>query len=67
MPSRVSVEFSSVSPRAEPQAKGVTIDVPVSDSKVPAEQGRLVGMILGDWAAADASNQLSSQWPALPR
>ncbi|KAG7286011.1 hypothetical protein NEMBOFW57_008308 [Staphylotrichum longicolle] len=51
--SSVSVEFSRYLSEEVRSAGGDFIEMPVSGSKVPAEQGRLVGMMAGDRAAAD--------------
>lgn len=46
--SSVSVEFSHSLARQVHEAGGKFVEMPVSGSKVPAEQGRLVGMMAGD-------------------
>jgi len=51
--SSVSVEFSRYLGEEIRNAGGDFIEMPVSGSKVPAEQGRLVGMMAGDRAVAD--------------
>ncbi|KAH8803486.1 hypothetical protein F5884DRAFT_837310 [Xylogone sp. PMI_703] len=51
--SSVSVEFSQNLAAQVHQAGGDFIEMPVSGSKVPAEQGRLVGMMAGDYAVAE--------------
>lgn len=50
--SSVSVEFSHYLSEEVRKAAGDFIEMPVSSSKVPAEQGRLVGMMAGDAAVA---------------
>ncbi len=50
--SSVSVEFSRYLSKEIHNAGGDFIEMPVSGSKVPAEQGRLVGMMAGDPAVA---------------
>jgi 3-hydroxyisobutyrate dehydrogenase-like beta-hydroxyacid dehydrogenase len=51
--SSVSVEFSRYLSEEIRNAGGNFIEMPVSGSKVPAEQGRLVGMMAGDPAVAN--------------
>jgi 3-hydroxyisobutyrate dehydrogenase-like beta-hydroxyacid dehydrogenase len=51
--SSVSVEFSHYLSEQVHNAGGEFIEMPVSGSRVPAEQGRLVGMMAGDRAVAD--------------
>ncbi|KAM0324442.1 hypothetical protein ACHAQA_008224 [Verticillium albo-atrum] len=51
--SSVSVQFSQYLADQVHQAGGHFIEMPVSGSKVPAEQGHLVGMIAGDRSVAD--------------
>ncbi|KAF7555450.1 hypothetical protein G7Z17_g2164 [Cylindrodendrum hubeiense] len=51
--SSVSVEFSKYFADQVHQAGGHFIEMPVSGSKVPAEQGKLVAMMAGDSAVAD--------------
>ncbi len=49
----VSVEFSRYLADQVQRSGGDFIEMPVSGSKVPAEQGQLVGMIAGDPAVAE--------------
>ncbi|KAI0468806.1 putative NAD binding NADP oxidoreductase coenzyme F420-dependent [Xylaria cf. heliscus] len=49
----VSADFSAQLARAVAEAGGDFLEMPVSGSKVPAEQGKLVGMMAGDRAVAD--------------
>ncbi|KAI8680485.1 hypothetical protein NCS57_00329600 [Fusarium keratoplasticum] len=51
--SSVSVEFSHKLARQVHEAGGNFIEMPVSGSKIPAEQGQLVGMMAGDATIAD--------------
>lgn len=51
--SSVSVEFSHKLAEQVHAAGGHFIEMPVSGSKVPAEQGQLVGMMAGDQAIAE--------------
>jgi 3-hydroxyisobutyrate dehydrogenase-like beta-hydroxyacid dehydrogenase len=51
--SSVSVEFSRYLSEQIQNAGGEFIEMPVSGSRVPAEQGRLVGMMAGDRAVTD--------------
>lgn len=51
--SSVSVEFSKSLAEQIAQAGGDFIEMPVSGSKVPAEQGQLVGMMAGDPKVAE--------------
>ena len=51
--SSVSVEFSRYLSEEMRNAGGDFVEMPVSGSKVPAEQGRLVGMMAGDPAVAE--------------
>ncbi|KAF4451266.1 hypothetical protein F53441_5687 [Fusarium austroafricanum] len=51
--SSVSVNFSHKLAKQVHQAGGNFIEMPVSGSKIPAEQGQLVGMIAGDPAIAE--------------
>ncbi|KAF3401972.1 Glyoxylate/succinic semialdehyde reductase [Penicillium rolfsii] len=46
--SSVSVEFSQLLDKEIREAGGQFLEMPVSGSKVPAEQGQLVGMMAGD-------------------
>lgn len=46
--SSVSVEFSRYVAEQVQEAGGSFVEMPVSGSKVPAEQGQLVGMLAGD-------------------
>ncbi|KAF9777061.1 hypothetical protein IL306_004673 [Fusarium sp. DS 682] len=46
--SSVSVEFSHKLAQQVQNARGKFIEMPVSGSKVPAEQGQLAGMMAGD-------------------
>ncbi|KAL4904888.1 hypothetical protein BDW74DRAFT_178460 [Aspergillus multicolor] len=55
--SSVSVEYSRYLTDEAQKAGARFIEMPVSGSKVPAEQGQLVGMIAGD---ADAAKQIKS-------
>ncbi|KAH8898008.1 hypothetical protein GQ53DRAFT_742804 [Thozetella sp. PMI_491] len=54
--SSVSVEFSEKLDEIVRASGGSFVEMPVSGSKVPAEQGRLVGMVAGD--SADAKRVL---------
>lgn len=51
--SSVPVEFNQSLADRVSQAGGTFVEMPVSGSKVPAEQGRLVGLMAGDAAAAE--------------
>ncbi|KAI3323142.1 6-phosphogluconate dehydrogenase [Xylariaceae sp. AK1471] len=51
--SSVSEEFSNYLNKEVSQAGGQFIEMPVSGSKVPAEQGQLVGMLGGDARVAE--------------
>ncbi|KID84033.1 3-hydroxyacid dehydrogenase/reductase [Metarhizium guizhouense ARSEF 977] len=51
--SSVPVEFSQELERQVLRAGGSYVEMPVSGSKVPAEQGKLVGMMAGDKAVCD--------------
>ncbi|KAJ5152152.1 hypothetical protein N7492_010447 [Penicillium capsulatum] len=51
--SSVPVEFSQSFAQRVHQADGKFLDMPVSGSKIPAEQGQLVGMIVGDPVIAE--------------
>ncbi|KAH6894664.1 hypothetical protein B0T10DRAFT_436326, partial [Thelonectria olida] len=51
--SSVSVEFSKRLAQRVSEAGGDFIEMPVSGSKVPAEQGRLVGMMAGNAEVAE--------------
>ncbi|KID74190.1 Glyoxylate/succinic semialdehyde reductase 2 [Metarhizium brunneum] len=51
--SSVPVEFSQELERQILRAGGSYVEMPVSGSKVPAEQGRLVGMMAGDEAVCE--------------
>lgn len=51
--SSVPVEFSQELERQILRAGGSYVEMPVSGSKVPAEQGKLVGMMAGDKAVCD--------------
>ncbi|KAH6972007.1 putative NAD binding NADP oxidoreductase coenzyme F420-dependent [Ilyonectria sp. MPI-CAGE-AT-0026] len=51
--SSVSVDFSKYLADQVHQAGGHFIEMPVSGSKVPAEQGQLIGMIAGDPSIAE--------------
>ncbi|KAL7944966.1 hypothetical protein V8C42DRAFT_324204 [Trichoderma barbatum] len=51
--SSVSVDYSHKLARQIHDAGGDFIEMPVSGSKIPAEQGQLVGMIAGDAAISD--------------
>lgn len=52
--SSVSVEFSRSLAQDIREAGGKFIEMPVSGSKVPAEQGNLVGMMAGDLAECES-------------
>lgn len=52
--SSVSVDFSHHLDQFVRKAGGTFVEMPVSGSKVPAEQGRLVGMIAGERSAAES-------------
>ncbi|KAL7904913.1 hypothetical protein GGI35DRAFT_472106 [Trichoderma velutinum] len=51
--SSVSVDYSHKLAQQIHDAGGNFIEMPVSGSKIPAEQGQLVGMMAGDFAIAD--------------
>lgn len=51
--SSVSVDFSKYLADQVGQAGGQFVEMPVSGSKVPAEQGQLIGMIAGDRSVAE--------------
>ncbi|XEV01252.1 hypothetical protein FSHL1_006539 [Fusarium sambucinum] len=51
--SSVSVDFSKYLANEVHEAGGQFIEMPVSGSKVPAEQGQLIGMIAGDRGVAE--------------
>ena len=51
--SSVSVEFSHYISKRVQESGGDYIEMPVSGSKVPAEQGQLVGMMAGDRAISE--------------
>ncbi|KAK3182133.1 hypothetical protein K4F52_006502 [Lecanicillium sp. MT-2017a] len=56
--SSVSVSFSKFFADQVHQAGGRFIEMPVSGSRVPAEQGQLVGMVAGDREVAQSINHL---------
>ena len=56
--SSVTVQDSESLFKTVTEAGGSFIEMPVSGSRVPAEQGRLVGMMAGDEAACDSIRQI---------
>ncbi|OAQ69604.1 NAD binding NADP oxidoreductase coenzyme F420-dependent [Pochonia chlamydosporia 170] len=55
--SSVSVEYSEALSRQITAAGGSFMEMPVSGSKVPAEQGKLVGMMAGDRAICERARR----------
>ncbi|KAF4554426.1 NADPH-dependent reductive aminase-like protein [Elsinoe fawcettii] len=57
--SSVSVEFSHRLSKQVGDAGGRFLEMPVSGSRMPAEQGKLVGLMAGDRALADEVRELT--------